>query len=1103
MRPGIARVPREAVFGPCLLALALPLVCGGCDDPLVTVQNAYIGRYHVSTGQLPPALEQYAEAQPGADPDRAEIAVDFGLVDVDTQASRYLMFRNTGDLALAVFGVTPEAGSDPAFALACLEGGSFRVGCPYSSTAVLEIPPGADLIVQLAFAPQAVRAHQAAFEIQSNARDFPRVRVTLAGQGVTPEILACASDCTGAQQAPACAQAPEVCSDAGRLRVDFGDALAGETAARRVVVKNVGTQALSVTGLQLVGGDASQFTVQSVGGALPGVLPAGAEAELEVGYAPGTGGDHQTSLRILSNDLNEGELMVDLVGRGLAPRACPDPFSLDFGIVPVGEHRDGSFTLGNCGLQELRVTGIALTPDSSVDFTLVGPLDFPVVIQPGDSIEVTARYAPAQGGSDQGGVAIFSDDPASDPVTGLTGVVSLVGRGLVLECDILAAPFSLSFGGVVQGQSDTMMLLLSNNGNHTCTFLGAEVSQNTPEGEFSVLAAPPAGTTFEPGDVLQLEVLYAPTALGADAGVLTITGNDKDGPTIDVPLSGEGVATAVCDLQVAPSSLRFGTTKLNSTRSLYVQLENTGNAPCRVDSYELRFGFLFPHQFTLTNAPPAPFIVARRGQAGSRIDLEVTFAPSTLNLHAAALWITSNDPDLQQSGSNPWDQFSCMLPQPPAPGQACVPISGLSAESAIEVVPSRLDFGLVTLGCNSPEQHVTVYNLGTYELNVSDIYLENPADGNFEIRQAPATPFVLAGGQSFQVRLRYHPQDLNTHRNALYIVSDASNEQMLIVPLFGRGTNVSQQTDIFHQPTEVKSDVLFVIDNSGSMGWAQSALASNFSSFISYATTLQVDYHIGVIANEVNDPETGKGTPPRDIFPGVLIQAPGRPKIITNLTPDLNNAFRDNVNIGTCCSDEQEAGLQAAHMALSEPLVDDPQWNGGFLREDAKLYLIMLSDEQDQSRGSPDFYVDFLQSIKGARNTAMMKMSAIVGDAPSGCPSGSSNPTAESGSRYIEVANRTGGIFVSICTSNWAQALQNLGIDAFAAIREFPLSRPADAGTLVVTVNGQSVPACPPASPGCAGGWTYYPDSNSVYFGDDVLPDKGDRIDIHYTAMCL
>ena len=59
--------------------------------------------------------------------------------------------------------------------------------------------------------------------------------------------------------------------------------------------------------------------------------------------------------------------------------------------------------------------------------------------------------------------------------------------------------------------------------------------------------------------------------------------------------------------------------------------------------------------------------------------------------------------------------------------------------------------------------------------------------------------------------------------------------------------------------------------------------------------------------------------------------------------------------------------------------------NAGFLREDAKLYIICISDEQDQSRGNPDFYVDFFSSIKGYHNTEMLKVSAIVGDAPNGC----------------------------------------------------------------------------------------------------------------------
>ncbi len=168
------------------------------------------------------------------------------------------------------------------------------------------------------------------------------------------------------------------------------------------------------------------------------------------------------------------------------------------------------------------------------------------------------------------------------------------------------------------------------------------------------------------------------------------------------------------------------------------------------------------------------------------------------------------------------------------------------------------------------------------------------------------------------------------------------------------------------------------------------------------------------------------------------------------------------------------------------------------MRDDAKLYMIFLSDEEDQSAGNPDFYVDFFSSIKGYRNTERMAASAIVGDNPNGCG------TADSGKRYIEVANRTGGMFISICTANWAQALQSLGIDAFAAIREFPLTRPADAGTITVKVNGVNVPkaSCNDCD-SCADGWVYYPESNTICFGASYVPDRGENIEVTYTAECI
>ena len=219
----------------------------------------------------------------------------------------------------------------------------------------------------------------------------------------------------------------------------------------------------------------------------------------------------------------------------------------------------------------------------------------------------------------------------------------------------------------------------------------------------------------------------------------------------------------------------------------------------------------------------------------------------------------------------------------------------------------------------------------------------------------------------------------------------------------------------------------------------------------------------------------------------MLVNTSGTPKILTSQTPNLNDAFTDNIRLGDDCSNH-EAGLEGAWLALSQPLVDDPEANAGFLREDAKLYIIILSDEPDQSKGTPDFYVDFFRSLKGYRNTEMMTVSAICADNP---PDG----------RYYFVTQQTGGIFESILTADWASTLQALGFDAFAAIREFPLSRPADAGSLTVTVNGNPIPQA--SSSGGADGWTYYPDTNTIYFGDDHVPGRGDRIEVHYTATCL
>ena len=773
-----------------------------------------------------------------------------------------------------------------------------------------------------------------------------------------------------------------------------------------------------------------------------------------------------------------------------------DTDAIDFGALTPSATRQATFSLTNIGSSELAIERIVLAAGSSPDFRLLDPPSMPLRLEAAESRIARVEYAPAAEGPDQGRVDIYSDDPQSDPVSHLSASVLLAGSCRT-DCQLEATPSALAFAEVYQHSSATRSLVLGNQGTTPCTVRGIDFDPNTANDEFSLIEPPSLPATITSGEALELSIQYAPSDLGDDSAKLAITGDDGD--ALDVPLTGTGTPEPVCHLALQ-GALAFGSRPLNSSLTLSLTLANYGDAPCTVDSLLLAQS---PDQaaqsggdFEIVAAPEPPFAVAENGQPGDQHTIEVAFAPQQLDMHAATFWVHSPDMDEPiHSGG-----LDCLHPidgRAAGPGDGCLLANGSAFETDIEILPAEMAFGAITLGCNSADRPLAVYNLSAQPLTIDAIQLADPADPSFELIQTPSCPASLVPGSGAEVVLRYHPQDEQAHGGVLQLLAQSDGLGTLMVPLIGQGTTESYQTDVFIQPQQPKTDVLFVIDNSGSMDWAQTELIAAFPAFLEQATNQGADYHIGVIATEVNTAEIGFGDPPRDIVPGVLVQAPARPRIITDATPDPVAALADNANLGTCCSDEQEAGLEAAWMALSPPLADDPAANAGFRRQDARLVIVVLSDEQDQSRGPTDFYVDAFRSPGVADDPDAVQLAAIVGDAPTGC----GNELADSGSRYIEVADRSGGRFISICTADWAGTMSDLGAEAFGDKRAYALSRLAEAATPAVTVDGQPVARCP--TPDCPDGWTYRPEANSVVFGTDAIPAPDSEIAISYSADCL
>ena len=262
-----------------------------------------------------------------------------------------------------------------------------------------------------------------------------------------------------------------------------------------------------------------------------------------------------------------------------------------------------------------------------------------------------------------------------------------------------------------------------------------------------------------------------------------------------------------------------------------------------------------------------------------------------------------------------------------------------------------------------------------------------------------------------------------------------------------------------------KIDFVFVVDNSGSMAEEQGNLAANFPQFISVidqyqtSTGTPLDYRVALTT-------TG-----RDITYGLAI--PGFPPITQTEIGD-NGAFLqrcgmgrrwlergDNDVAGTFACNAQvgtmgpgmEMPLFALELALGDRIADGT--NEGFLRDDALLALVILTDEDDCSRkddgfnvadteiceGSPALIppqeaIDFLDGVKQARGRWA---TAVIADpGPGDCTSAFG--AAVEARRLGEFVGGTGenAVFSSICEGDLANALMD-AINTFdAACQAFP-----------------------------------------------------------------
>jgi hypothetical protein len=418
---------------------------------------------------------------------------------------------------------------------------------------------------------------------------------------------------------------------------------------------------------------------------------------------------------------------------------------------------------------------------------------------------------------------------------------------------------------------------------------------------------------------------------------------------------------------------------------------------------------------------------------------QINFDPGTPFFHEAVLIIDS-------------DAAGAPVTEVALRGEAIAPV--------LEIDESVLDLGVVAVGC-SAIRDVIVRNAGNEVLELTPSIV-----GSLELElEDGATPVEILPGHEWSIDVSYEPVDGTVDSATLELDSSDPIRPHAAVELEATGQAAVQQIEWFEGATH-DADIVFVVDNSGSMTEEQAGLVHGMDAFLEALSAAGADYRIGVLTTDAAT------------FAG---------EVVTGATPDGGTVLDEQVLALGVGGSGTERGLQMLYDCLQPG--SDCSEDAGFLRPEALLQGIIVSDEPDQSALAPDDYVDQFWALKS--DPGLVRIDAIAGDVP-GPPDCASSSSPGFG--YDVAQELTGGTFLSVC-GDWEENLSLLGSSAL--VSRYPLSEAPTLDTIEVFVDG---------IPAESGTWTYVDWSgaewiNAIEF--QALPAFGAAIEVRYDVVVV
>lgn len=252
-----------------------------------------------------------------------------------------------------------------------------------------------------------------------------------------------------------------------------------------------------------------------------------------------------------------------------------------------------------------------------------------------------------------------------------------------------------------------------------------------------------------------------------------------------------------------------------------------------------------------------------------------------------------------------------------------------------------------------------------------------------------------------------------------------------------------------------KVDILFVIDNSGSMGYEQQSMAQRMRNFLTVIEGL--DWQIAVTTTDPTTTHTGKINNVTYTYygDGDLIpihgqeQLEGNSKYVLNSSMNLEEAQQ---KLGLTLQRPEtgwglEQGIRGVYRMVQKSTTSgSPQ--SSFFRSGAQLAVVLISDEDESANATSNDPQSLINLISTTFfNQKTFTFHSIVNK--SGDVNCKNTYGATYGVRYETLSNLTGGVIGSVCETDYAQQVTGIAQGVRDMLKVISLNCVPVAGTTV------------------------------------------------------